>query len=248
LGRHEVASQKNPVRHWASLVQAVPHDPFWQVCGAQLRVTPALQAPLPSQVLAAVSVDPLQLPGAHSLPATYRRQAPAPSQVPSSPQVAGADSAHWSRGSSPAGTDMHAPSLPVTLQLTQAPVHSALQQTPSTQKPLPHWPPCMHARPLPSGSSPVGESPSAASSPPPPSGASPPVPAMPLSPASVRPPLPPPPLPPRPPLPPMPSLVPTFGGVRFTHPARTAIAVSQSQRGRPGRTHGTSSEPGRNFS
>jgi hypothetical protein len=70
LGRQEVDSQKNPVRHWASLVQAVPHEPFWQVCGAQLRVPPGLQTPAPSQVLAACSVEPVQLPGAHSLPAT----------------------------------------------------------------------------------------------------------------------------------------------------------------------------------
>jgi hypothetical protein len=70
LGRHEVDSQKKPVRHWASLVQAVPHDPFWQVCGAQLRVPPGVQVPAPSQVLAAVSVEPVQLTGAHSLPAT----------------------------------------------------------------------------------------------------------------------------------------------------------------------------------
>jgi hypothetical protein len=136
LGRHELASQKNPARHWASLLQAVPHDPFWQVCGAQLRVPPALQVPKPSQVLAAVSVEPLQLPGAHSLPATYRRQAPAPSQVPSSPQLVDGISAHWSRGSSPAGTDMQVPSLPGTLQLTQVPVHAPAQQTPSTQNPL----------------------------------------------------------------------------------------------------------------
>ena len=70
LGRQEVDSQKNPVRHSASLVQAVPHDPFWQVCGAQLRVPPGRQVPAPSQVLAAGSVEPVQLPGAHSLPAT----------------------------------------------------------------------------------------------------------------------------------------------------------------------------------
>jgi hypothetical protein len=37
--------------------------------GAQLRVAPGSQAPLPSQVRAACSVAPLQLPGTHSVPA-----------------------------------------------------------------------------------------------------------------------------------------------------------------------------------
>ena len=71
LGRQEVASQKNPVRHWASRGAGGAARPVLsRTTGAQLRVPPGLQVPAPSQVLAASSVDPVQLPGAHSLPAT----------------------------------------------------------------------------------------------------------------------------------------------------------------------------------
>jgi len=39
----------------------------------------------------------------------------------------------------PAATGLHVPTLPATLQESQAPVHAVLQHTPSTQLPLPHW-------------------------------------------------------------------------------------------------------------
>jgi hypothetical protein len=70
LGRQEVDSQKAPVRHCASEVQAVPQEPWSQTSGAQLREVPGRQRPLPSQVRAPSSIDPLQLTGEHSLPAT----------------------------------------------------------------------------------------------------------------------------------------------------------------------------------
>jgi hypothetical protein len=39
----------------------------------------------------------------------------------------------------PEATGPHVPMLPATLQASQAPPHAVLQQTPSTQLPLPHW-------------------------------------------------------------------------------------------------------------
>jgi hypothetical protein len=39
----------------------------------------------------------------------------------------------------PAATGPHVPTLPATLQASQAPVHAELQHTPSTHWPLPHW-------------------------------------------------------------------------------------------------------------
>ena len=39
----------------------------------------------------------------------------------------------------PRGWMVHVPTLPIRSQASQAPAHAALQQTPSTQKPLPHW-------------------------------------------------------------------------------------------------------------
>jgi hypothetical protein len=72
----------SPLQLWAQL------DPL-QALGRQDRVPPGTQVPLPSQVLAAVSVKSAQLPGWHSVPAPKIRQAPAPLQVPSRWQVAG---------------------------------------------------------------------------------------------------------------------------------------------------------------
>ncbi len=39
----------------------------------------------------------------------------------------------------PEATRLHVPTLPAWLQESQAPPHAVLQQTPSTQLPLPHW-------------------------------------------------------------------------------------------------------------
>jgi hypothetical protein len=40
------------------------------------------------------------------------------------------------------------PTLPATLQASQEPPHAVLQQTPSTQLPLPHWLAAEHVAPL----------------------------------------------------------------------------------------------------
>jgi hypothetical protein len=39
----------------------------------------------------------------------------------------------------PVATGLHVPTLPATLQASQAPPHAELQHTPSTHWPLPHW-------------------------------------------------------------------------------------------------------------
>lgn len=43
---------------------------------------------------------------------------------------------------------MHVPTEPATLHDLHVSVHAALQQTPSVQKPLRHWPAVEHADPL----------------------------------------------------------------------------------------------------
>ena len=60
--------QKKPLWQSFWLAQVEAHEPLVHTLGAQLRVEPGWQVPLPSQVLAACSVPPAQLPGPHSLP------------------------------------------------------------------------------------------------------------------------------------------------------------------------------------
>jgi hypothetical protein len=48
----------------------------------------------------------------------------------------------------PAETGLHVPTLPVRLQASHEPPHAVLQQTPSTQLPLPHWLAAEQAVPL----------------------------------------------------------------------------------------------------
>ena len=61
-------SQKKPGRHSAPVTQREPHELPMHRLGAQLRVVPAWHLAVASQVLAARSVEPLQPPGAHSVP------------------------------------------------------------------------------------------------------------------------------------------------------------------------------------
>jgi hypothetical protein len=109
--------------------------------GAQLDANPAVQLPVPLQVLAPVSVAPLQLPAAHTVPEAYLRHAPAPSHCPSLPQLAAPWSEQSPSGSMPFETGAQVPSVESVsdaVQLWHAPVHAELQHTPSTQKPLWH--------------------------------------------------------------------------------------------------------------
>jgi hypothetical protein len=92
--------------------------------------------PLPEQKTAGVKVEPLQeaLPHWTELEACW--QAPAPSQAVVLPQVPPAGQRPW--GSAPlAATLAHVP-LPLALQAWQVAQLEVLQQTPSTQWPVPH--------------------------------------------------------------------------------------------------------------
>jgi hypothetical protein len=93
------------------------------------------QVPPPLQVRAGIDVPALQLAAPQTVPLAYLRHEPLPSHAPSVPQLVAPWSAHWFRGSVPAGTSMHRPSLPATAHDRHAPPHAVAQQTPSTQKP-----------------------------------------------------------------------------------------------------------------
>ena len=92
------------------------------------------------QTLAPTTVLPWQVPAPQDVLSGYLRQPPMPSHRPSRPQVEGSCSGHWlsSAGGMPAGTGAHMPALPGTSHFWQVPLQALLQQTPSTQKPLPH--------------------------------------------------------------------------------------------------------------
>jgi hypothetical protein len=82
----------------------------------QLVAVTVRQMPAPSQVRAGVNVVPAHVDAAQVVPLAYRRQPPEPSQNPSVPQLDAPWSAHWFRGSCPAGTAVHVPTLPVSAQ------------------------------------------------------------------------------------------------------------------------------------
>ncbi len=94
---------------------------------------------MPSQLPAAVAVDPVQLAVPQLVPAPEFRQRPAPSHVPSAPQ-GGAGVQPWCGSAVPAGTGWQDPE---TLQTWQVPQLVAEQQTPSTQLPLAHSAPAL---------------------------------------------------------------------------------------------------------
>jgi hypothetical protein len=129
LIRQVPASQKKPAWQSPWTAQGAPHELSMHTAGAQLFELPAWQTPAPSQVLAACSVATLQLPGAHSVPALWRRQLPRPSQAPSRPQVVAGSSSHSRPGSSPSVIGRHCPSEPGLSHDRQSPVHRESQQT-----------------------------------------------------------------------------------------------------------------------
>jgi hypothetical protein len=119
-----------------------------QLSGAQLLLPRAVQVPAPSQVFGFCDFLPLQVAGAHTVPAIQLRQAPAPLQLPSYPQLVGAVAVQRACGSVlPAATLEHAPRKPGTLQAWQVPQLAAPQQTPSTHQPLSHSVPDMQPAP-----------------------------------------------------------------------------------------------------
>jgi hypothetical protein len=66
--RQALPSQKKPAWQSVCFAQLDAHEPFMQTFGEQLTVAPGTHAPLPLQVLAALCLSPVQLPGAHSFP------------------------------------------------------------------------------------------------------------------------------------------------------------------------------------
>lgn len=93
---------------------------------------------MPLQVRAGVNVAPAQLCGTQMVPLAYCRHDPPPSHVPSVPHVEAPLSAHCPSGSSPAGTSMHVPAVPVIPHDRQLPVQAVRQHVPCSQKPLEH--------------------------------------------------------------------------------------------------------------
>jgi hypothetical protein len=132
------------------VVQVVLQAPALQAYGTQDIVAGVTHIPLALQVAAAVRVDVVgQVAAMQVVPAAYRRQAPLPLQEPSVPHVATPWSAHWLRGSCPAGTDEQVPIDPVNAHDTQIPVEQAVeQQTPCSQKFELHIAGDVHAAPL----------------------------------------------------------------------------------------------------
>jgi hypothetical protein len=100
-------------------------------------VAGAGQVPVPEQNEASVAVPPVHEGPLHITLLGCCRQAPAPLQAPVLPQVPFIAQRAW--GSlTPLATAAQAPRLPATLQAMQVPQPLLAQQTPSTQKLLPH--------------------------------------------------------------------------------------------------------------
>src|SRR5271170_4073140 len=102
---------------------------------------PGTQRPAPSHERAPTTESPLHMPCPHDVPAVKRRHAPAPSHMPSKPHVVGSAFTHdeaW-RGGAPDERNVHVPGF-VPAHVLHDSVQAVLQQTPSTQKLLAHWP------------------------------------------------------------------------------------------------------------
>jgi hypothetical protein len=107
--------------------------------GAQIVAGPGVQLPAPSHTRIPPTEGPSQVPAWQTVPETKLRQPPLPSQVPSRPQVVGSlfGQTDGERGRSPAATNEQVPGADLVLQDLQVSVQAVLQQTPSTQWPLP---------------------------------------------------------------------------------------------------------------
>jgi hypothetical protein len=132
----------------AVVLQVVRHMPVPHANGSHIDVLAAWQVPVPLQVRADVSVDPVQVAAAHCVPAAYSRHAPAPLQEPSVLQAVVPRSAHWFSGSAPFATLVQVPTVPASAQDWQVPPQAVMQQTPCAQKPDRHSPPEPQATPM----------------------------------------------------------------------------------------------------
>ena len=108
------------------------------------------QAPVPSHVRGGISVDPVQLPGTHCVPAAQKRQAPAPLHTPSRPHDVAAVPTHWvaTTGAVPLGTFEQVPSAVASAHVLHVPLHALSQQRPCAQKPELHSPAAVHVAPI----------------------------------------------------------------------------------------------------
>lgn len=99
--------------------------------------------------IVSVPAPPGQLAVEQLVPSAYCWQPPRPSHLPFAPQLGAPSSAQKLGGASvPAARGEHAP-VPDRLHAWQAGQLAEPQHTPSTQFPVMHWPPVVHARPLP---------------------------------------------------------------------------------------------------
>jgi hypothetical protein len=133
-------TQRPPGLQSPSFRQVSRQAPPAQAKGAQSITAPAPHSPCPLQVLAKRRRIPAsQTGGPHSVPTGYSAQDPLPSQAPVWPQLWAPRSAHLPLGSAfPEAVRVQMPMEPIWLQEVHEPVHSPSQQTPSTQKPVPH--------------------------------------------------------------------------------------------------------------
>jgi hypothetical protein len=118
--------------------------------GSHSELVTVLHTPAPSQVRCGVSVDPVQVPGAHCVPVAHNRHAPAPLHMPSVPHVVAAVVAHCVAGvgAVPFATLLHVPTLPAIAHDLHVPVQALLQQKPCAQKPEAHSFAAVHAVPV----------------------------------------------------------------------------------------------------
>jgi hypothetical protein len=105
--------------------------------------------PVPSQVRAGVMVEPVHVPGLHSVPFAQKRQVPFMPHIPSRPQSVAAVAGHWlaTTGAVPAGTLEQVPSAVDSAQVLHAVLHAVSQQRPWAQNPELHSAVVVHVAP-----------------------------------------------------------------------------------------------------
>jgi hypothetical protein len=145
LGPQLPFTHRTPLTQSPSALHEPKHlfDVASQLKGAQTVAGPGLHRPAASQTFTLFTAAPSQAPALQTVPGVYLRHPPAPLHAPSSPQVDTSDLGQTlaARGGRPVGTNAHVPNAAGMLQALQVSPHALLQQTPSTQNPLPQSPP-----------------------------------------------------------------------------------------------------------
>jgi hypothetical protein len=148
---HPLAQKYPEAQSWSELHE-VSHALGPQAYGVHGVTVPAEHVPAPSHCTAGCSFPLKQVAAApQGVPAGYSSHAPAPLHTPLVPQLEGPWSAHCPFGFVPAMMGAHVPSgdpVSMWVQAMQLPVHAAVQQKPSAQKPLWHWSAVEHAAPV----------------------------------------------------------------------------------------------------